>query len=116
MRCIRTTGKANEHGHVHAFGQKPEHEFDLFGVAFQVVERGIDATGEDFGAGLALEALNLVMRPIPDEGMKVVVGHATIFARQIGTSKSARIDTFLASAAAFAFGVGTNVGFGTQPV
>ncbi len=72
--CIRVTRKANEHGHVHAFRQKPEHEFDLLGVSFQVVERGVDATGEDFGAGLALEALNLVVRTIPDEGMKVSSG------------------------------------------
>jgi hypothetical protein len=112
-RGVRTTNKANEHGYIHAFRQKPAHEFDLLGVAFQVVQRGIDATGEDFGAGLALEALNAVVRTIADEVVEVVVGHATVVALKIGASKSARTDTFLVSTAAFALGIRTKVSFGT---
>jgi hypothetical protein len=88
----------------------------LPGVTFQVVQRGVDATGEDFGAGLALEALNPIVQTIADEGMEAIVGHATIVARQIGASIPARTDSFLASTVTFPLGIWTKVGFGTQLV
>ena len=113
---IGTTGKPNEHRHVHAFRQKPKHKLDLFGGAFQVIEGGIDATGEDFGTRLTFEALNTVVRTIPDEGMKGVVGYATIVARQIGACISPRINQLLASAPAFALAVRANVALGMQRV
>ena len=83
----------------------------MFRAGFEVVERGVDATGEDFGTGLTREALNPVVRTITNEGVKVVVGHTTIRTIRIGASKSACDDRFLTSAMAFAFAIRANVGF-----
>ena len=54
------TCEPNEHQPIDAFCQKPEHEFNLFVIGFEVTTQGVDATGADFGAGLALEALNTI--------------------------------------------------------
>ncbi len=58
---IRVTGEANQHRDINALSEEPENEFNLFRVGFEVVARGIDATSEDFRAGLAPEALNTVV-------------------------------------------------------
>ncbi len=82
----------------------------------RLAQRGVDATGEDFGAGLALEPLNPVVRTIPDEGMEVVVDHTTVVAVRIGACISAYRGPFITSTAVFPLGIWTNVGFGTQLV
>jgi hypothetical protein len=85
----------------------------LLGVGFERVERGVDATGEDFGIRLTLETLNPVVRTVADEGMQTVIRHATIVAAKIGASKAAGIDVLLVSTPTFALGVRANIGFGT---
>ncbi|MBE2270813.1 MAG: hypothetical protein IAE80_21415 [Anaerolinea sp.] len=101
----------------------PEHPalsgaFLLFQYVKQPAARGsaIDATGEDFRAGLAPEALNTVVRTITDKGVSVVVGHATIVALEIRASKSTRVHRFLAFAASLSFAVGMDAGLGTKDV
>lgn len=47
-----------------------------------VVEQGIDATGEDFGTGFTLAALNAVVRTVIDEGIVSVVSYATVVSAQ----------------------------------
>jgi hypothetical protein len=44
---------------------------------------------------LALEALNTVVRTILDEGMQVVVGHATVVALKIGQANPRVLTHFL---------------------
>ena len=58
--------------------EKPEDKLDLFGTGFQIVQRCVDPAGEDFGTSLALEALNAVMRAVPNQRMNRAVGHTVI--------------------------------------
>ena len=57
---IGMTCEPNEHRHTDAFCQKPEHEFNLFVIGFEVTTQGVAATDADFGAGPALESLNTI--------------------------------------------------------
>lgn len=113
---IGVTGETHEDRNIDAFCQKPEDKLDLLRVGFEIVQRGIDTTRKDFGAGLAFKTLNAMMRTVPNAGMKWVVGDPTIQTVKIGASKSAGSERFLASTATFVLSVRANLGFRTKDV
>lgn len=66
-RGICVTRETDEYGDVDPLSEKPEDEFDLFGTGYQIVRWRVDAAGEDFGASLALIALDAVVRAVADQ-------------------------------------------------
>ena len=87
----------------------PEHHFDPLWVSFEVVKRCADTRGEDFGAVLALEALDAVVRTITDKCMDVVVANAAVGTGGIGAGESVSGDRLFASAWAFCQIIGDNI-------
>ena len=111
-RGVRVTSEANQDGNIDTFSQKPEDELNLFFTGFQIIERGVDAAGEDLAAGLTLEALDAVVGAITHQGVNGVVGHATVVTSGVGAGETAGRDSFLAPAPAFALGIGQQVTLG----
>jgi hypothetical protein len=98
------TGKADHHGPIQAFGQKPEHHLDLIGLGFEIVQGRAFPDREGFAAGLTTEfanGLGLINPAIADQGVNGRVGDAEIITPGMRTSMSGGVNAFLSSSLAF---------------
>lgn len=110
---IGVTHEADQHGDIHPLSEKPEDEFELFGIGFEIVQRRVDATGKDFGAGLTLETLNVVVPAAADQRVNGGVCDAVIVTAGVGTREPTRVPTvFLRPRRLLGLPIGTNVGLG----
>jgi hypothetical protein len=96
---------------VQPFGQRGEHHCDQLGRGFQTVEGRVAPGGERGTTGLTtkgLDALNMAMLAISDEGVDLSIGDPEVRALRVGTGVAFGVYPLGCSPAAFHLAPGAN--------